>query len=108
MNPFKLTLCVVLALLVTACGEPDQQVTSHLTVSSPTGTQQSWTVNCEYNEYSCNTNAITNARTMPMGDGVYYVCGLDGLLYMTKESYRAMTNLAPLQGMTCAFEVTVK
>ena len=42
------------------------------------------------------------------GKQVYYVCGLDGLLYITKESYRAMTNLTPLQGMTCAFEVTVK
>lgn len=40
---------------------------------------------------------------MPMGDGVYYMCGLDGQLYVGKEAYKALSSLTPMVGVSCTF-----
>lgn len=106
----RLALCISLGILVSACSssEPDPVVKSTLyTTNTKTGAKQSWSISCEYDDYSCNTKFITNARTMPMGDGVFYTCGLDSQLFVSRETHRAITNLEPLQNLECDFKVEV-
>lgn len=97
-----------LAIVMTACTfKPKPQVTAYLSVTTDDKVQ-AWSNTCRYNEYSCNTNSITNARSLHMGNGVYYTCSITGELYMSRSSYRAMSNLEAVKGASCKFFVTQK
>ena len=46
--------------------------------------------------------------SIQLGDGVYYMCGLDGQLYVGKEAYKALSSLTPMVGVSCTFNVALE
>lgn len=102
----KKLLIVSLALVVSACAaNTGETVTSQLKVDVD-GQVSSWSLSCNYNDYSCNDTSITNARSMYMGDDMYYTCDIAGNLYMSRSTYKTSTNLEKVQGAKCSFKVT--
>ena len=99
----KLLLALSLVIGLSAC-TPSTKIQSNLSVTDGTGYRMSWTSACTENG-ACKFNSINNARSMYMGEELTYTCSLSGDLYMSRASYRAMTNLEQVKGATCTFTV---
>ena len=105
----RIAFVLIAAAIMSACSlEPKPRVVSYLHTTNAQGVNQSWSLGCDQHEYACNKNTITNARIMPIGDGVYYMCGLDGQLYVGKEAYKALSSLTPMVGVSCTFNVALE
>lgn len=105
----RIAFVLIATAIMSACSsEPKPRVVSYLHTTNAQGIDQAWSLGCDEHGYACNKNTIRNARIMPMGDGMYYMCGLDGQLYVGKQSYKAMSSLTPLTGVSCTFNVGIE
>ena len=100
----KLVLLIGLALALTACQENRRTITSELSVITDSGARM-YTQSCRENEHTCNMNAIDNSRLMYVGESLYYTCGLNGKLYMSREQYKTATSLIEVDGTSCVWQV---
>ena len=100
----SLLLALSLVIGLSAC-TPSTQIESKLAVIDEQDNVQSWTVSCDESA-SCKLSSVTNARSMYMGDNLTYTCSLNGDLYMSRQTYRAMTNLEQVKGVRCIFHVS--
>lgn len=109
-------LLPALAIAFTAigCGQVERKdVVSKLTIVSPGSlgmpgqSTTTYTTKCKEHEYSCNYQEISNSRTMHVGKGVYYSCGLNGKLYTFNRTSRSASANVLVDNTYCSYETSL-